>query len=129
MDPCVRPPHLQTASIADQAHPTPLSVFLAVGGSKLFFRSNHGPDCICFVSPFQAPSVCVCLAPIHCFSDHLPEHSNGPKRIHFSDALVDIADNGLSQSHAGLLKFILFPRSCVSPSFSVWPTLLCWYHI
>jgi len=48
--------------------------------------------------------LCVCLAPINCFDDHLLECSHGPMRIRHHDALVDIVSHALSQSHPGVLK-------------------------
>ena len=53
---------------------------------------------------FPVPPLCVCLAPIDCFGDHLLECSHGPMRIRRHDALVDIVCHALSQSHPGVLK-------------------------
>jgi len=53
---------------------------------------------------FSVPPLCVCLAPIDCFGDHLLECSHGPTRNSRHDALVDIACHALSQSHPDVLK-------------------------
>ena len=53
---------------------------------------------------FPVPPLCVCLAPIDCFGDHLLECSHGPMRIRRHDTLVDIVHHALSQSHPGVLK-------------------------
>ena len=53
---------------------------------------------------FPVSPLCVCLAPIDCFGDHLLGFSHGPMRIHGHDALVDIVCHALFQSHPGVLK-------------------------
>jgi len=56
------------------------------------------------VSLFPVSPLCVSLAPIDCFGDHLLEFSHSPMRIRRHDALVDIVCHALSQSHSGVLK-------------------------
>ena len=72
------------------------SLGLAIPGPEFIVdpRSSFSP-----VSP-----LCMCLALIDCFDDHLLECSHGPMRICHHDSLVDTVCHALSQNHSGVLK-------------------------
>ena len=53
---------------------------------------------------FPLSPLCVCLASIYQFGEHLLERSHDPMRIRHHDALVDIVCHALSKSHSGVLK-------------------------
>jgi len=108
---------LASANIRDQARLTALSHssgtcsgwLKAIPQSSLGLAIN-GPEFVVGlrlwlgIPLFPIPPLCVCLAPIDCFGDHLLECSHGPMRIRRHDALVDIVHHALSQSHPGVLK-------------------------
>ena len=92
-----------------------LQVLASSGWLKAIPQSSlglaiHGPEFVVGlrlwlgIPLFPVPPLCVCLAPIDCFGDHLLECSHGPMRIRRHDALVDIVHHALSQSHPSVLK-------------------------
>ena len=104
------------ANIRDQARLTALSHSSGCGGwLKAIPQSSlglaiHGPEFVVGlrlwlgIPLFPVPPLCVCLAPIDCFGDHLLECCHGPMRVRCHDALVDIVHHALSHSHPGVLK-------------------------
>ena len=81
---------------------------------------------------FPLSPLCMCLAPIDQFGDHLLECFHGPMRIRSHDALVEIICEALSQNHPGVLKeqcvSVTILVMCITLIFSMAILLVLIYH-